>query len=164
MKYTPKGEEYSAVEAAVANRSRPADKQAANTRSIVAISNDLFRLSLVLLVPKSGFVARPGTQVPRFDKDALRLVYVVVVLDLLYAHLQAILGEDNVLLLHLLRGSIGDLHNREVDVVPDECKASQNRKEDNEREELGDGRLGRCRGFRNFRASPGHDGKLVFGG
>lgn len=129
---------HSAVEAAVTNRSRPAR----NTRSIVAICNDLIRLSLVLLlVPDLGFVAGPGTQVPRFDEDALRLVNVIVVSDLFHAHFHAVLCEDNVLLLHLLRGGIGDLHDREVDVVPDKCQASQDSKEDNEREELAGGQL-----------------------
>ena len=115
------------------SRSRPAD----NARRIAVMSNDLFRLSLVfLLIPEFGFVPRPGTEVPRFDEDALCLVYVVVVSDLLHAYFQAVFCEDNILLLHLLRGGIGDLHDREVDVVPDKCEASQDPKEDNEREEL----------------------------
>ena len=119
------------------NQSRQTGKQVVNIRSLVAISDGLFCHPLILLfIPQSRFVGRPGTQVPGFDKHALRLVYVIVVVDLLHANSHAVLRKNNVLLLHLLRSGIGDLHDGEVDVVPDKSCACHYPKQDNEREEL----------------------------
>ncbi len=69
------------------------------------------RLDLVdlrILVPEPALVSRPAAQIPRLHHKALRFVDIVLVAQLLNADLHSILGENHVLLLHLLVG--GGLH------------------------------------------------------
>jgi hypothetical protein len=94
------------------------------------------RLSWVLLVPQPALVARPRTKVPSFDEQSLGGIDVVLVFNLLDADFQAVLGEDDVLGLHFLRGALGDLEKAKIDVVAYEGGTEEHNKEDDEGESL----------------------------
>ena len=95
----------------------------------------------MLLVPKPALVLGPGTQIPRLDQVPLRLVDIALGLDLLDANLQAVLGEDHVLGLHLVRRRMRDLRYGEIEVVCDEGCAGEDDEEDDDGEELAGGML-----------------------
>ena len=77
-----------------------------------------------------------GTQIPRLDDKALCRIHVVLVLDLLDAHAQAILGEDDVLLAHALRRRLGHLADTQVDLVADPGADADDGEDDYEGEDL----------------------------
>ena len=81
------------------------------------------------LPPRSvvGLVrARSAPQLPGLDKEALGAVEVRLVLDVLDVDAQAaVLGEDDVVLVHLLARLRLDLAHRQVDLVADPGQAGQ---------------------------------------
>jgi hypothetical protein len=95
------------------------------------------RPSLLLLLPI--LLGRLPAQVPRLDDPALRAVDVVLVLDLLDADAQPVLGEDDVLLAHLLLGLRFDLAERQEDLVADPGEAREEGEGDDEGEDLAGG-------------------------
>lgn len=54
--------------------------------------------------------------IPRFDKRLLRLVRIFLGADFLDSHFRAVLGEDDVLLLHLADAALRELIRVEVDL------------------------------------------------
>ena len=77
-----------------------------------------------------------AAHVPRLDNPALRGVNVLLVLDVLDADAQAVLGEDDVLAAHLLGHVALHPDGAEVDLVADEGEASDDHEGNDEREEL----------------------------
>jgi len=57
-------------------------------------------------IPQLTLVARERSQIPRLDKDTLRLVRVIIVRNGLHPNFHAVLGEHDVLLLHLILSSL----------------------------------------------------------
>lgn len=79
-----------------------------------------------------------STEIPGLNDPALGLVNVFFRCDVLDPDTNAVLGEDDVLLLHPLRGSVSYLGHRDPDLVPQPCCAGQDDQEDHERNELPD--------------------------
>lgn len=75
-------------------------------------------------------------EIPGLDNPALGSIDIFLVLDLLDANANAILGEDDILLAHALLGRLADLADAEVDLVADPSGAGEDEKEDDEREDL----------------------------
>jgi hypothetical protein len=93
-------------------------------------------VNLSLLVPKSALISGQRTQIPRLDQEPLGAIDIVLILQLLHAHLHAILCEDDVVGVHLIRGGVGDLLEGDVEVIGDEGRARQNCEEEEEGEEF----------------------------
>lgn len=87
-------------------------------------------MSLVLL---ARLVRR---QVPRVDDPALGGIDLPLVLDMLKADLDAILGPDDVLLAHALRHVPAHLSRALVDMIAHKDEGSHDDEEDDEREKL----------------------------
>ena len=85
-----------------------------------------------------GFVgARRTPQLPGLDKKALGLVEVRLVPDVLDTDAQAaVLGEDDVVLVHLLAGLRLDLAHGQVDLVADPGQAGQEDECDDQGQQL----------------------------
>ncbi len=77
-----------------------------------------------------------ASHVPGLDDPALGGVDVLLLLDVLDADAEAVLGEDDVLLGHAGLGVVADLGRAEVDLVPDEGDAAEDGQEDEEGQEL----------------------------
>lgn len=74
--------------------------------------------------------------IPGLDDQPLRLVEILLVLDVPHADLDAVLGEDDVLLVHARRRRVADLSSAHVDVVAHEAGDADDDEEDDEGEEL----------------------------
>jgi len=114
------------------------------------VVDDLFFVRLALLspttlrtftlhIPKSTLVRGEGSVVPHIDEDTLRTVLIRLILDLLHIHLHTILGENDMLLLHLLTCGLTHVLDDAVDDVSDARKDSDEEEEENERDDVGFG-------------------------
>lgn len=93
-----------------------------------------------------------GRVVPGLDDPLLGGVDVSLVVDVLDADAEAVLCEDDVLLLHAVARLLLDLVGRQVDLVADPAQAADDGEEDDERKELAKG----GRRGRRLRFTPGH--------
>lgn len=92
------------------------------------VGEGLYLLSLLLLLGRG--------QVPGLDDVLLRAVDVLLRLDVLDADADALLGEDDVLLPHLLARLFLYLHERHVDLPANKGKPGEEDDEDAKGEEL----------------------------
>lgn len=114
----------------------------------VVVGSELLALFTMLIIsnlpaPKlargsanAPLVVRGCPQIPGLDHKALCRVDVILIADLLDAHLDAIFGEDEVLLAHALGGRFGHLADAEVDLVADPGADADNGEDDYEGEDL----------------------------
>lgn len=82
------------------------------------------------------------TEVPRFYDEALGLVDVFLVSNILDTNPHTVLCEDHVLLAHPLRGRLTHLSDAEVNVVEDEANAAHDAEGEDQREDLSEEREG----------------------
>lgn len=71
-----------------------------------------------------------ASHIPGLDNPILRRIDVALLLDMLNADLEAVLGKDDVLLGHALVDIVPDLGDAEVDLVANEAGAAYEDEED----------------------------------
>ena len=79
---------------------------------------------------------RIPAQIPRLHNPLLRPIHLLFGLDVLDPDFQAILSEDDILLVHAFRSHIADLSRADVDLVENKSDASEEEEEEDEGGEL----------------------------
>jgi len=98
----------------------------------------LLVLPLSRLIPVPALIRRPRAEIPSLHHEALGLIHVALILDLLDAHTDALLGEDDVLGLELVVRGLSNVEEGEVEVVAYKGGPAYEYEEDHQGEELGE--------------------------
>lgn len=83
-------------------------------------------------------------RIPRLDKRLLRLIRILLGADFLDTHARPVLGENDILLLHLLDAALGQLVGVEKDLISNPAHPPNNSEENHQREKIRDTHIARC--------------------